>query len=64
MTDDHVSLEAPDADAQEQSTELVPEPDDDDEQLPEPQQPPLEADEADIAEQERALLADDDDDYR
>ncbi|HEY2507166.1 MAG TPA: hypothetical protein VGI58_11655 [Streptosporangiaceae bacterium] len=58
-----MSLEAPDADSEEQNQDLVPEVADPEEEPPEEAAPPLEADVADAADQSRELGTDDDD-YR
>jgi hypothetical protein len=55
------SLEAPEADAVEQGTDVVPDPEDTDEEQP---NVPLEADPADAAEQAREVELDQDEDYR
>jgi hypothetical protein len=60
-----MDLEAPDADAAEQSLDVVPDEHDvDDDEAEEPEELPLEAAEADAAEQARVVIVDDDEDYR
>jgi hypothetical protein len=60
-----MDLEAPVADAAEQSLDAVPdEPDVDEDEAEEPEELPLEANAADAAEQARVVAVDNDDDYR
>jgi hypothetical protein len=60
-----MDLEAPDADAAEQSLDAVPDESDvDSDEVEEPEELPLEANAADRAEQARVVAVDEDDDYR
>jgi hypothetical protein len=59
---DEPDIEAPDADAAEQHTDLIPEPDANGEPV-EGEKAPFEANEADAAEQARIVIPDDDE-YR